>query len=84
MARILDLELRPHGIRVNAVAPLLLDTPVNRATFPAEVVAHAVAPEAIAGEDIGIALAEARRLDEAAHRIGDAHLIGRNDFAQVL
>jgi len=37
------------GIRVNAVAPQLLDTPANRATFPAEVMTHAVAPEAIAG-----------------------------------
>ena len=26
LVRILDLELRPHGIRVNAVAPQLLDT----------------------------------------------------------
>jgi NAD(P)-dependent dehydrogenase (short-subunit alcohol dehydrogenase family) len=49
LTRTLDLELRPQGIRVNAVAPQLLDTPVNRATFPAEVLAHAVAPEAIAG-----------------------------------
>jgi len=49
LTRILDIELRPHGIRVSAVAPQLLDTPVNRATFPAEVMAHAVAPEAIAG-----------------------------------
>ncbi len=49
LTRILDVELRPHGIRVNAVAPQLLDTPTNRATFPAEVMAHAVAPEAIAG-----------------------------------
>jgi NAD(P)-dependent dehydrogenase (short-subunit alcohol dehydrogenase family) len=49
LTRILDIELRPHGIRVNAVAPQLLDTPPNRATFPAEVMAHAVAPEAIAG-----------------------------------
>jgi NAD(P)-dependent dehydrogenase (short-subunit alcohol dehydrogenase family) len=49
LTRILDIELRPHGIRVNAVAPQLLDTPANRATFPAEVMAHAVAPEAIAG-----------------------------------
>ena len=49
LTRILDIELRPHGIRVNAVAPQLLDTPTNRATFPAEVMAHAVAPEAIAG-----------------------------------
>jgi NAD(P)-dependent dehydrogenase (short-subunit alcohol dehydrogenase family) len=49
LTRILDIELRPQGIRVNAVAPQLLDTPTTRATFPAEVLAHAVAPEAIAG-----------------------------------
>lgn len=49
LTRILDVELRPHGIRVNAVAPQLLDTTVNRATFPQEVMAHAVAPEAMAG-----------------------------------
>ncbi len=48
LTRILDIELRPHGIRVNAVAPQLLDTPANRAAFPAEVMAHTVAPEAIA------------------------------------
>ena len=49
LTRVLDVELRPHGIRVNAVAPQLLDTPANRATFPPEALAHAVAPEAIAG-----------------------------------
>jgi NAD(P)-dependent dehydrogenase (short-subunit alcohol dehydrogenase family) len=49
LTRILDIELRPRGIRVNAVAPQLLDTPANRATFPAEVMTHAVAPEAVAG-----------------------------------
>ena len=49
LTRILDIELRPQGIRVNAVAPQLLDTPVNRSIFPAEVMARAVAPEAIAG-----------------------------------
>ena len=48
LIRILDLELRPHGIRVNAVAPQLIDTAANRATFPAELLAHAVRPEAIA------------------------------------
>ena len=42
-------ELRPQRIRVKAVAPQLLDTRTNRAMFPAEVMAHAVAPEAIAG-----------------------------------
>ena len=49
LTRILDVELRPHGIRVNAVAPQLLDTPTNQTMFPAEVLKHAVAPEAIAG-----------------------------------
>jgi 3-oxoacyl-[acyl-carrier protein] reductase len=48
LVRILDLELRPLGIRVNAVAPQLIDTAVNRAAFPAELLAHAVQPEAIA------------------------------------
>ena len=45
---VLDLELRPRGIRVNAVAPQLIDTAANRAAFPAELLAHATAPEAIA------------------------------------
>ena len=48
LTRILDIELRPHGIRVNAVAPQLLDTPVNRGIFPQETMAQAVAPQAIA------------------------------------
>jgi NAD(P)-dependent dehydrogenase (short-subunit alcohol dehydrogenase family) len=48
LVRILDLELRPQGIRVNAVAPQLIDTAANRATFPAELLAHAVSAEAIA------------------------------------
>ena len=48
LTRILDVELRPHGIRVNAVAPQLISTAANRTAFPAEVLAHAVTPEAIA------------------------------------
>jgi NAD(P)-dependent dehydrogenase (short-subunit alcohol dehydrogenase family) len=48
LTRTLDIEFRPHGIRVNAVAPQLLDTPTNRATLPAGALARAVAPEAIA------------------------------------
>jgi len=48
LTRILDVELRPLGIRVNSVAPQLLDTARARASLPEEVLAHAVAPEAIA------------------------------------
>lgn len=48
LTRILDIELRPQGIRVNAVAPQLLDTPANRATLPEKLMVHAVGPEAIA------------------------------------
>ena len=48
LIRILDVELHPHGIRVNAVAPQLIDTAANRATFPAELLTPAVRPEAIA------------------------------------
>ena len=48
LTRVLDLELRPLGIRVNAVAPQLLDTAKNRPYLTPELLAHAVAPEAIA------------------------------------
>ncbi len=48
LTRVLDLELRPLGIRVNAVAPQLLDTAETRQFLSADVLAHAVAPEAIA------------------------------------
>ena len=48
LTRVLDLELRPLGIRVNAVAPQILDTAKNRPYLPPEVLAHAVAPEAVA------------------------------------
>ena len=48
LTRILDVELRPHGIRVNAVAPQLIDTPANRGFLQADMVAHAVSPEAYA------------------------------------
>jgi NAD(P)-dependent dehydrogenase (short-subunit alcohol dehydrogenase family) len=40
VVRILDLELRPHDIRVTVVAPQLLDTSRNRTVFPADVLAR--------------------------------------------
>jgi NAD(P)-dependent dehydrogenase (short-subunit alcohol dehydrogenase family) len=48
LIRVLDLELRPLGIRVNAVAPQLLDTAKTRPYLPADLLAHAVLPEAVA------------------------------------
>jgi NAD(P)-dependent dehydrogenase (short-subunit alcohol dehydrogenase family) len=48
LTRTLDVELRPHGIRVNAVVPQLIATAKNRAFLPPEVMAGAVEPEAIA------------------------------------
>jgi NAD(P)-dependent dehydrogenase (short-subunit alcohol dehydrogenase family) len=49
LTRVLDLELRPLGIRVNAVAPQLIDTAKTHPYLTPEVLAHAVAPEAVAG-----------------------------------
>ena len=48
LTRVLDVELRPVGIRVNSVAPQLIDTAKNRAALPEEMLAHAVAPDAVA------------------------------------
>src|ERR1700748_3045471 len=49
LIRILDLELRPSGIRVNGVAPQLLNTAATRSFASPDVLAHAVTPEAVAG-----------------------------------
>jgi len=49
LTRVLDLELRPLGIRVNAVAPQLIDTPKTRPYLPADLLSHAVTPAEVAG-----------------------------------
>ena len=48
LTRVLDIELRSSGIRVNAIAPQVIDTAASRALLPPEVIAHAVSPVAIA------------------------------------
>jgi NAD(P)-dependent dehydrogenase (short-subunit alcohol dehydrogenase family) len=48
LTRGLDVELRPKGIRVNSIAPQLINTETNRRLLPAEMLALAVAPEALA------------------------------------
>jgi 3-oxoacyl-[acyl-carrier protein] reductase len=48
LVRTLDVELRPRGIRVNAIAPQLIATEKNKTLFPAEMLASAVEPDAIA------------------------------------
>ena len=48
LTRNLAIELGPHQIRVNAVAPQLIATAKNKAQLPPEMLAAAVEPEAIA------------------------------------
>jgi NAD(P)-dependent dehydrogenase (short-subunit alcohol dehydrogenase family) len=48
LVRTLDVELRPRGIRVNAIAPQIIATEKNKALFPPEMLTAAVEPEAIA------------------------------------
>jgi NAD(P)-dependent dehydrogenase (short-subunit alcohol dehydrogenase family) len=48
LTRVLDLELRPLGIRVNAVAPQQLDTAKTHPYLTPEALAHAVLPDAVA------------------------------------
>jgi NAD(P)-dependent dehydrogenase (short-subunit alcohol dehydrogenase family) len=48
LTRTLDVELRPHGIRVNVVVPQVVATAKNKAIFPPHMLAGAVEPESIA------------------------------------
>lgn len=48
LVRTLDVELRPSGIRVNAIAPQIIATAKNKAILPPDLLTGAVEPEAIA------------------------------------
>jgi NAD(P)-dependent dehydrogenase (short-subunit alcohol dehydrogenase family) len=48
LTRTLDVELRPQGIRVNAVVPQVMATAKNKAIFPPEALVGAVEPKSIA------------------------------------
>jgi NAD(P)-dependent dehydrogenase (short-subunit alcohol dehydrogenase family) len=48
LTRILDVELRPLGIRVNAVVPQVMATAKNKSIFPPEALVGAVEPDAVA------------------------------------
>ena len=48
LVRVLDLELRPLGIRVNAVAPALIPNAKNRPYLTPDLLGHAVEAAAIA------------------------------------
>jgi NAD(P)-dependent dehydrogenase (short-subunit alcohol dehydrogenase family) len=48
LVRTLDVELRPHGIRVNAVVPQVIATAKNKAILPPDLLTSAVEPAAIA------------------------------------
>jgi NAD(P)-dependent dehydrogenase (short-subunit alcohol dehydrogenase family) len=48
LTRLLDRELRPSGVRVNSVAPELIDTAKTREALPEQMRVRAVAPQAIA------------------------------------
>jgi NAD(P)-dependent dehydrogenase (short-subunit alcohol dehydrogenase family) len=48
LVRAMDLELRPRGIRVNAIAPAVIATEKNKTFLPPELLEHAVSPDAIA------------------------------------
>ncbi len=59
LIRIFDLELRPAGIRVNGLAPQLLDTAQTRAFLTPDQLAHAVTPQAVADTIVFLATGSA-------------------------
>lgn len=67
LTRTLDVGLRPHGIRVNAVVPQIIATAKNKALFRPEMLAGAVEPESIAAV-ITFLLSEDAAADQRSDR----------------
>ena len=65
---VLDLELCPLGIWVNAVAPQFIDTPKTRPYLPPDLLTHAVSPEVIATSSSTSSVTPQRRSAARSYR----------------